>query len=167
MRFRFFPFGVRWSRRTARSLPAPGHPASALLRPRHPRQEVGSPMRFLAPRVSGALFLRWRRRPRGSFAVDFFRLAYRARTQAVIATSPEPSKSRRRPWDSSVPFAVLLPPAGDGIFQCLAPTCRFATRRREFHRRGVHLIGRPRSVAAAPGVWPRGRTVPCHLPAPL
>jgi hypothetical protein len=74
-------------------------------------------MRFLAPRVSGALFLRWRRRPRGSFAVDFFRLAYRARTQAVIATSPEPSKSRRRPWDSSVPFAVLLPPAGDDAFQ--------------------------------------------------
>jgi len=107
-------------------------------------------MRFLAPRVSGAFnCVRWRRRPRGSFAVDFFRLAYRARAQAVIATSPEPSKSRRRPWDSSVPFAVLLPPAGDGIFQCLSPTCRFATRRREFHRRGVHLIRRTK------GLWPR------------
>jgi len=122
LRFALFlcPCGVRWSRRTARSLPAPGHPASALLQPRHPRQEVGSPMRFLAPRVSGAFIcVRWRRRPRGSFAADFFRLAYRARTQAVIATSPGPSKSRRRPWDSAVPFAVLLPPAGDDA--CSAP----------------------------------------------
>jgi hypothetical protein len=126
-------------------------------------------MRFLAPRVSGAFIcVRWRRRPRGSFAVDFFRLAYRARAQAVIATWPEPSKSRRRPWDSPDPFAVLFPPAGDDAFQRLAPTCRFATRRREFHLRGVHrCYGEPRSVAAAPGVWPRGRTVPCDLPAPL
>jgi len=38
--------------------PTPSHPASALLQPRHPRQEVGSPMRFLAPRVSGAFPLR-------------------------------------------------------------------------------------------------------------
>lgn len=32
---------------------------------------------------------------------------------AVIATWPGPSKSRRRPWDSLTPFAVLLPSAGD------------------------------------------------------
>jgi hypothetical protein len=70
--------------------------------------------------------------------------------RAVLATWPGPSKSRRRPWDSPVPFAVLLPPAGDDASPAfVAPTCRFATCRREFHRRGVHLIGRTK------GLWPR------------
>jgi len=84
--------------------------------------------------------------------------------RTVIATWPGPSKSRRRPWDSPIPFAVLLSSAGDDAFGHLAPTCRFSTRRREFHRRGVHRLWRCDQgfVAAAPGVWPR-RDEPCRV----
>jgi len=42
----FVPFSVRWSRRTVQSYHASDHSASALFRPRHPRQGVSSPMRF-------------------------------------------------------------------------------------------------------------------------
>jgi len=64
LRLRLLPFGVRWSRRTARSNQLRAIPLRRCSQPRHPRQEVGSPMRFLAPRVSGAIHncVRWRRR---------------------------------------------------------------------------------------------------------
>jgi len=54
-------------------------------------------MRFLAPRVSGAFnCVRWRRRPRGSFAADFFRLAYRARAGLLS----RPGRDRQSPGDA-------------------------------------------------------------------
>jgi hypothetical protein len=52
------PFGVRRSRRTARSNRLRTIPLRRCSQPRHPRQEVGSPVRFLAPRVSVAFQLR-------------------------------------------------------------------------------------------------------------
>jgi len=51
MRLRLLPFGVRWSRRTVRSNRLRTIPLRRCSQPRHPRQEVGSPVRFLAPRV--------------------------------------------------------------------------------------------------------------------
>ena len=94
--------------------------------------------------------MRWRRRPRESFVTDFFRHTFRARTGLFS----RPGRDRQNPGDVHgihfVPFAVLLSPAGDGAFRRLAPTCRFSTRRREFHRRGVHRLCR-RTI----GLWPR------------
>jgi hypothetical protein len=154
------PFGVRWSRRTAWSLPPPSHPASALFRPRHPRQEVGSPMRFLAPHVwrccSVACVAR-RRRAGHSWPISFgppYRIragCYRDLTGTVkVPATPmgftlHPSQFCFRP-------RVTTP------HRRLGPTCRFGTCHREFHRRGVHRLWRcdRRFVAAASGVWPRG-----------
>lgn len=74
MRIRLVPFDVRQSRRTARSFACSGPFRFGVVpRPRHPRQEIGSPMRFLAPRVCRALPFScalYRRRPRGSFVAD-------------------------------------------------------------------------------------------------
>ena len=101
LRLRLLPFGVRWSRRTARSNRLRTIPLRRCSQPRHPRQEVGSPVRFLAPRVwrcfSIARFAR-RRRAGHSWPISFGRRTGSA--PAVIATWPGPSKSRRRPWDS-------------------------------------------------------------------
>jgi hypothetical protein len=70
-----------------------------------------------------------------------------------IGQLSRPDRDRQSPGDARgvhiLPFAVLLSSAGDGAFQRVAPTCRFATCRREFHRRGVHLS------RLTKGLWPR------------
>lgn len=72
------------------------------------------------------------------------------------------------------PFAVLLPPAGVGASPPLGPTCRFSRRPVPFaayvangtgrpapsHPLSARGHGRPRARAAAPGLRPRGRSVP-------
>jgi len=101
MRFRLLPFGVRWSRRTARSYRLRAIPLRRCSQPRHPRQEVGSPVRFLAPRVSVAFQLRALETPPARVIRGRFLSAdVPGPRRTVLATWPGPSKSRRRPWDS-------------------------------------------------------------------
>jgi len=170
MRLRLLPFGVRWSRCTARSNRLRTIPLRRCSQPRHPRQEVGSPMRFLAPRVSGAFQLRaLETPPRGSFVADFF-LAYVPDPRRLLS---RPGRDRQSPGDAHgihlIPFAVLLPSAGDDACSDVShPPAVSPLAAASFIVAGPPLVavGR-RFVAAAPGVWPRERTVPCDLPAPL
>jgi hypothetical protein len=97
MRLRLLPFGVRWSRRTARSNQLRAIPLRRCSQPRHPRQEVGSPVRILAPRVSGAFQLRASETPpRGSFVADFFR-AYVPDPRRLLS---RPDRDRQSPGDA-------------------------------------------------------------------
>jgi len=105
---------------------------------------------FSASRLRGAFIcVRWRRRPRGSFTVDFFRLAYRARTQAVIATWPEPSKSRRRPWDSSVPSQCCFRPQVMASFNASHPHAVSPRAAASF------IVAGSTAVTVNQGLWPR------------
>lgn len=116
MRIRLVPFDVRQSRRTARSFACSGPSRFGVVpRPRHPRQEIGSPMRFFAPRVYRALPFScalYRRRPRGSFVADLSG----SRTGPCRLLS-RPGRDRQSPGDVHgiclLPFAVLLSSAGD------------------------------------------------------
>jgi hypothetical protein len=142
MRFRLLPSAFAGRAVPPRVSPAPSHPASALFRPRHPRQEVGSPMRFLAPHVwrccSVACVAR-RRRAGHSWPISFgppYRIragCYRDLTGTVkVPATPmgftlHPSQFCFRP-------RVTTP------HRRLGPTCRFGTCHREFHRRGVHRL---------------------------
>jgi hypothetical protein len=152
LRLRLLPCGVRWSRRTARSNQLRAIPLRRCSQPRHPRQEVGSPMRFLAPRVSGAIHncVRWRRRRADhSWPISFGRRTGSA--PAVIATWPGSSKSRRRPWDSLNTLRSFAAGRGGGR---LSPS--------RTHRRFRHLPprfswsgGRTVCGGATEGLWPR------------
>jgi len=170
LRFRLLPCGVRWSRRTARSYQLRAIPLRRCSQPRHPRQEVGSPMRFLAPRVSGAIHncVRWRRRRADhSWPISFGRRTGSA--PAVIATWPGSSKSRRRPWDSLLhPSQFCFRPRVTASFDVSHPPAVSPLAAASFIVAGSHRLWRcdRRFVAAAPGVWPRERTVPCDLAAP-
>jgi len=111
-------------------------------------------MRFLAPRVSDAVQLRaLETPPRGSFVAAFFR-AYVPDPRRLLS---RPDRDRQSPGDAHgiylLPFAVLLPPAGDGVFRRLAPTCRFATCRRAFHRRGIAPLVAMRPKVCGCGSW--------------
>lgn len=104
-------------------------------------------MRFLAPRVSGALRFRAVETPpvrviRGRFFARHTcqtrgSCSYRDLTGTIkvpvtlVGCTYRPSQFCPRP-------RVTTP------HRRLAPTCRFAVHRREFHRRGVHLQRRTR-----------------------
>jgi len=99
MRFRLLPFGVRRSRRTARSNRLRAIPLRRCSQPRHPRQEVGSPMRFLAPRVSGAFPLR-------GFG-DAAARVIRGRFLSGLRTGPAPDCSRDLAGTVKVPATPM------------------------------------------------------------
>jgi len=58
------------------------------------------------------------------------RLTLGARTGPAIGLFSQPGRFpvgfRQRSWDLITLFAVLLPPAGGGVFRRLGPTCRYA-----------------------------------------
>jgi len=62
-------------------------------------------------------------------------------------------------------FAVLLRFAGVGVFQRLAPTCRFAFCPPRVS--SSRSLSTREQLAAASGVWPREPAVPCDLSVPL
>jgi hypothetical protein len=98
-------------------------------------------MRFLAPRVSGAFQLRaLETPPRGSFVADFFRPTYRIRAgcyRDLTGTVKVPATSMGFTY---CPSQFCFRPRVMTSRRRLAPTCRFATYRREFHRHGVHRV---------------------------
>jgi len=160
------PFSVRWSRRTVPSYHAWDHPASAFFRPRHPRQGVSSPMRFLAPRVSGAfIFALWRRRPRGSFVAGSL-----LGTRTRLAGS---GSYRDLTGTVKVPVTLVGFTYRPSQF-CSRPRVRTPLGARRTHLPFRHLPPRVSSsrgppltvdqgfVAAAPGVWPRANE-PCRV----
>jgi hypothetical protein len=151
--------------------PAPDHPASALFPTSAP-----TPGGRLARAVFSASRLRCLSIARLGDAVragHSWPISFDRRTGpapgTVLATWPGPSKSRRRPWDSLTPFAVLLPSTGDDACSDVShPPAVSPRATASFIVAGSSACGVDhRLVAAAPGVWPRGRTVPCDLPAPL
>jgi len=151
LRFRLrLPFGVRWSRRTAWSY---------LLRaiPLRRCSDVGTHARKSA-RPCG--FQRLASPVLCVCVGDAARAGHSRPISFGSRTGPAPGCYRDLAGTvkvpatpvgfTYVPFAVLLPSAGDDASSAfVAPTCRFATCRREFHRREVHLIGRTK------GLWPR------------
>jgi hypothetical protein len=157
----------------------PDHPAAALVRAsRAVDAHVGitvfanSPLRFLAPRVSGAFVeWSWRRRPRGSF-VAAFPSAHVPGPRFGLLSRPgrDPFGSRRRPWGSLWPFAVFIRPAVDRRLVDVGRTHLPFRRRavREFFSREVRPLRRDRRARAdaAPGFWSRGRAVPRVPPVP-
>jgi len=171
MRFRLLPFGVRWSRRTVRSnqlRTIPLRRCSATSAP--------TPGGRLARAVFSASRLRCFSQlraletpPRGSFVADFFR-TYVPDPRRLLS---RPGRDRQSPGDAHgihlIPFAVLLPSAGDDACSDVShPPAVSPRAAASFIVAGSNACGVDhRLVAAAPGVWPRERTVPCDLPAPL
>ena len=150
-----------------------GHPAAALaarLVARAPKPDLDP--RDLALADFGASRLHTghsstvgRRRPSGSFAAAFpVRHAYRARSRAVLAAWP----GRFRAPATLVGFAgrpsqCCSAPAGDGallVGASIPPAVSPPRPPGRFNRSGIRpgRAGRGSRVAAAPGVWPRGRS---------
>jgi len=150
------PYRLEW--------PTPSHPASAFFQPRHPRQEVGSPMRFLAPRVSGAFQLRF-----GDAAARVIR----GRFLSGLRTGPAPDCYRDLAGTVKVPATSMGFTTALRSFASARGWRRLSTSRAHmpFHHllprvsssRGPPLVAVGREfVAAAPGVWPR-RNEPCRV----
>jgi hypothetical protein len=160
MRFRLRPCGVRWSRRTTRSLPAPGHPASALFLASAPTPRgLFAHAVFSASRLACFSVARFARRRRAGHSWPIsFGPTYRIRagcSRDLTGTVKVPAT----PMGFTLhPSQFCFRPRVTTPHRRLGPTCRFGTCHREFHRRGVHRLWRcdRRFVAAASGVWPRG-----------
>lgn len=117
-------------------------------------------MRFLAPRVSGAFnFALWRRRPAGHSWPAHLRRTYRARQRQLSRLGRDPSIPATL-LGFSIPFAVLIPFAGDRRLSTPRSHMPFRLfRRREFHRRGIRLYrrtmgSRPRLLGFGPANEP-------------
>jgi hypothetical protein len=165
------PFGVRWSRRTAWSF-ACSKPSRFGVVPASAPTPGGrfAHAVFSASRLA-LLFscVRCQTPPRGSFVADFFRASVPDPRRLLS----RPDRDRQSPGDVHgiylLPFAVLLPPAGDDVSstsRAHMPFCHLPPRVSSSRGPPRVTVGRE-FVAAAPGVWPRERTVPCDLPAPL
>ena len=150
--------------------PAPDHPASALFPTSAP-----TPGGRLARAVFSASRLR-------CFSIacvgDAAARIIRGRFLSSLRTGPAPAviatwPDRQSPGDAHgihlIPFAVLLPSAGDDACSDVShPHAVSPLATASFIVAGSTACGVDHTlVAAAPGVWPRERTVPCDLPAPL
>jgi hypothetical protein len=104
-----------------------------------------------------------RRRPSGSFAAAFpVRRAYRARCRAVLATWPRPFRVPATSVGFAVPSQCCSASAGEhrlvGVSHPPAvspPRPPRVSSSRDPPEMSGGVVGR---VAAAPGVWPRGRS---------
>jgi len=125
-----------------RTIPLRRFPAAA------PTPSAGSPLRFLSPRaLSLSSHAQGAARANHSWVISF-RPRTGLATRAVIAAWPGlliPATL----LGFTFPSQCCSDPRVRPPYRCLAPTCRFALRRREFHRRGARFLRRAR------GAWPR------------
>jgi len=154
LRFRLLPFGVRWSRRTALSNRLRAIPLRRYSQPRHPRQEVGSPVRFLAPRVwrccSVACAAR-RRRAGHSWPISFGP-TYRIRAGCYRDLAGTVKVPATPMGFTFAPFAVLLPSAGDDACSDVSHPPAVSPRAAA----SFIVAGSPPLVAVRPKVCGRG-----------
>jgi len=129
------------------------HPAAAFCRLGvTQRPSAGSPLRFLAPRVSGAVGFAILETPPAR--VIRGRLLFGSRTgpadRAVIAAWPGLLVPATLLGFSSALRSIALRPRVTASFDASRPPAVSPSARREFHRRGVRPIwGEPK------GLWPR------------
>jgi hypothetical protein len=159
MRFRLRPCGVRWSRRTAWSLPAPSHPASALFLASAPTPRgLFAHAVFSASRLACFSVARFARRRRAGHSWPIsFGPTYRIRAGCYRDLTGTVKIPATPMGFTFVPFAVLLPSAGDGVSstpRTHLPFCHLPPRVSS-SRSSPLVTANRRFVAAAPGVWPR------------
>jgi hypothetical protein len=151
-------------------LPTPGHPASALFPTSAP-----TPGGRFAHAVFSASRLRCYSQlraletpPRGSFVADFFRPTYRIRAGCYRDLAGIVKIPATPMGFTQYPSQFCFRPRVTASFDVSHPPAVSPLAAASFIVAGSHRLWRcdRRFVAAAPGVWPRERTVPCDLAAP-
>jgi len=168
-RSRPLPFDVRWSRRAVRGCLVPDDPAAAFVRPGHPRFGRFALAVFAAPVPPPVFQPAAVVRAGHSWPVFLGGSRTGPARRTNLATWPRAlgphgdvrgiSLSRPSQCTSDRGWACLV--------DAPAPTCRFAAVRRGGFSRESPVRATRGTMAAAPGVWPRGRAVPFDWPAPL
>jgi hypothetical protein len=111
-------------------------PLRRFSRCRHPTGVRSRPCGFSTPRVFPSFRSYGKRRPAGHSPPDSFSAVYRARAGRSRDLGGSLHCTRRRSWDSPLPFAALLLACGRWrVSRVTGPTCRFRpVRRRECFR---------------------------------